>query len=474
MSPLLAIARAEGRLHLRRPAFWLLLLLFTGLLIAAGALNRHRQVRDRAQQESLQQLVRAQWEGQPDRHPHRVAHYGTFAFKPPGPLAAFDPGLDSYAGRSLYLEAHRQNAANFAEAGELSSAFRLGELSPAFVLQLLLPLVVVVLGHRVWVDEAESGRLRLLLGLGVPPRRLVAGKALGLVLALLPFGVLAMIVCAWTLVGDPALTTTSSVAARVALIASALALHTAAWVGLTVWVSCRTGSAARACAVLVSLWITGSVILPRTVAGFAAAHPPLPDKSSFTAAVAEEVRQHGDSHRPDDPHFARFREQVLATHGVSRVEDLPVNYGAMVMAEGERLTAETFARHFAQLAERMEAQAAWLERAGWFAPYLAVRAVSAAAAGTDLRAQLRFQREAEAYRYRFVQHLNELHRDEIRYVGDRDQKLPAARWREIPDFQPSPVALRESIAGTGWAWAVLATWTAVPLLALRRIRISAP
>jgi ABC-2 type transport system permease protein len=387
-------------------------------------------------------------------------------------MAAFDPGLDSYAGRSLYLEAHRQNAASFAEAGELSSAFRLGELSPAFVLQLLLPLVAIVLGHRVWADEAESGRLRLLLGAGVPPRRLAAGKALGLGYALLPFGVLAAVVCGWAVASDPAWAAAPSAAARVALIVGALTLHTAAWVGLTVWVSCRARTAARACAVLVPLWIAGSVVIPRTAAGFAAAHPLLPDKSSFAAGVAEEVRQHGDSHRPDDPHFARFREQALAAHGVSRVEDLPLNYGAMVMAEGERLTAETFARHFAQLTGRMERQAAWIERAGWLAPYLAVRTLSAAAAGTDLRAQLQFQREAEAYRYQFVQRLNELHRDEIRYTGDRDQKLPAGRWREIADFQPEPVSLRESMTGTGWAWAALAAWATVPFLALRRLRVT--
>lgn len=472
MPALLTIARAEWRLHRRRPAFWLLLALFTALLLTAGALNRHRQVRDRSAQVSLQQLVRAQWEGQPDRHPHRVAHYGTFAFRAPGPLAAFDPGLDSYAGRAIYLEAHRQNAANFAEAGELSSAFRLGELSPAFVLQLLLPLIVIVLGHRVWTDEAESGRLRLLLAQGIPARRLIAGKAAGLALALLPFAGVAALVVAWTLAGDPAFHAEPAALPRIATVAAALALHTGAWLGVTLWVSARARTAARACAVLVPLWIAGGVVVPRTVAGLAAAHAPLPDKSAFTAAVAEEVRRHGDSHNPDDPHYARFRAETLARHGVSRVEDLPVNYAGVVMAEGERISAEIFARHFEALTQRMEAQAAWVERAAWLAPYLAVRAVSAAAAGTDLRAQLQFQREAEAYRYRFVQHLNQLHRDEIRAVGDKDQKLSAAHWRAVPDFQAAPVALRTALAGIGWAWTVLALWAALPFVALWRAQPS--
>jgi len=202
--PLAAVARAELRLHLRRRGYWLLFGLFAALVLCAAALNGVRQQRERARQTDLQALVRAQWEGQPERHPHRVAHYGTFAFKPPGPLAAFDPGVDSYAGRSLYLEAHRQNAANFAEAGELSSAFRLGELSLAFVLQLVLPLVVIALGHRAVAADAESGRLRLLLAQGLAPRPLLFGKLAGLAAALVPFFAVAAVASLVALVADPA------------------------------------------------------------------------------------------------------------------------------------------------------------------------------------------------------------------------------------------------------------------------------
>ncbi|HEX2100358.1 MAG TPA: ABC transporter permease subunit, partial [Candidatus Synoicihabitans sp.] len=255
MSSVLTIARAEWRLHVRHRSFRLLLGLFAVLLITSAALSRTRQVRDRAQQATYQELVRAQWEGQPDRHPHRVAHYGTFAFKPPGPLAVFDPGVDSYAGRVLYLEAHRQNATNFAEAGELSSAFRLGELSLAFVLQTVLPLVIIVLGYRSLVDEAESGRLRLLLAQGLSVRTLAFGKLVGLAAATTPFLALGAVTSLGALFTDPAFQQDRAAWARTALIAAALGLHTAAWLTLTVWVSARARGAARACAGLVTLWI---------------------------------------------------------------------------------------------------------------------------------------------------------------------------------------------------------------------------
>lgn len=467
---LAAVARAELRLHLRRRGYWLLFGLFALLVLCAAALNGVRQQRERARQSDLQTLVRAQWEGQPERHPHRVAHYGTFAFKPPGPLAAFDPGVDSYAGRSLYLEAHRQNAANFAEAGELSSAFRLGELSLAFVLQLVLPLVVVALGHRAVAADAESGRLRLLVAQGLAPRPLLFGKLAGLAAALVPFLAVAAVASLAALAADPAFRADLSGLPRLAAVGAALALHTLAWLGLTLWVSARARTAAAACAWLVTGWIAAALVVPRAAAAVAAALHPLPDKSSFAAAVAEEVRRQGDSHNPDDPHFARFRAETLARHGVAKIEDLPVNYGALVMAHGEQLAAEAFARHFEALADLQFAQAAVLARAAWFAPTLAARSLTAAAAGTDLRAQLAFQRAAERYRYTFVQHLNELHRDKIAYRGDRDQKLSPDHWRRMPDFAPPAIPFAAALAGTGSAWAVLLAWAALPLLLLARVR----
>ncbi len=468
MHAILTIARAEWRMHVRRRGFWLLLALFAVLVVTAAGLNRTRQVRERTQQQGYQQLVRAQWEGQPDRHPHRVAHYGSFAFKPPGPLAAYDPGVESFSGRVQYLEAHRQNAANFPAASELSSAFRLGELSLAFVLQTVLPLIVIILGCRTFVDERESGRFRLLAAQGIAPRTLALGKLVGLAAATTPFltlGLGAALAVTWT---DPAFRSDSEAATRVGVIAAALALHTLAWLGLTIWISARLRTAATACAALVSLWLLGSVLVPRLAAVVAEARHPLPDKSSFAAAVTAETKKQGDSHNPNDPSFARFRTETLARYGVQRVEDLPVNYAALVMAYGEGLSADAFARHFAALGATMEAQTTVLNRAALAAPFLAFRALSGAAAGTDLRAQLQFQREAEAYRFFFVQKLNELHRDEIRMENDRGQKIPAARWKTFADFRADPLPVRESLAGHSVTWFALALWAGLPLAALAR------
>ena len=465
-SAVAAIARAEFALLVRRRSYGVLLALFAVLLALAAILGAVRQNRERAQQAEYQTLVRAQWTGQPDRHPHRVAHYGTFAFKPVGPLAAYDPGVESFAGRIQYLEAHRQNAANFAEAGALSAAFRLGELSPAFIVQLLLPLLVIVLGHRLVAEDRESGRLRLLLAQGVSPRTLLFGKTLGLLAAAAPFLALA------ALATLPVLS--ASTLPRLALIALAAALHTAGWIAFTLWISSRLPTATRALAVLVACWIAQGIVIPRAAAALAAATYPLPSSSEFNARLAADTRALGDSHNPNDPTFAQLRAETLARYGVTRVEDLPVNYGAIVMARGEELSAAVFARHYDELAALMHRQETLVHGAALLAPGLGLRAVSAAAAGTDLGAQLKFHRDAEAHRFAFVQKLNQLHRDEIRVVGDRDQRLGSATWSAFPDFHAVAPSLRDALRDSGPAWLALLLWAAAPLAALLRTRALRP
>ena len=127
-----------------------------------------------------QAQVDHEFESQPERHPHRMVHYGHFVFRPLSPLAALDAGVDAYTGHTLYLEGHRQNSANFGDVRQSSLLLRFGQLTPAFVLQVLAPLLLIFLGHGALARERESGTLRVLLAQGIRPWQLVAGKVLAL------------------------------------------------------------------------------------------------------------------------------------------------------------------------------------------------------------------------------------------------------------------------------------------------------
>jgi ABC-2 type transport system permease protein len=315
----MAIAKNEARLVWRRRSSWLLWALFLILLSVAALLSHARQSRERQQQEHYQALVRQQWLEQPDRHPHRVAHYGSFAFKPRSLLAGFDPGVEAQVGRVQYLEAHRQNALNFAEAGALTAAGRLGELSPALVAGPLLALVIAMLGHGVLAEERELGRLSLLCAQGVGSVMLTWGKAAGLALAVMPFFILVPLTQGAAVLLSPAepsfaetLLDGDGPLVRGALLMLGLLLHALIWVLITVLVSKLSRTRAHSAAVLLCLWLCTMVVLPRAASGLAASLHPLPTRSDFTAHMAAELEKLGDSHNPDDPAFVRFREQHAA------------------------------------------------------------------------------------------------------------------------------------------------------------------
>ena len=80
-----------------KAANWMVLLLGLMLLMASwlGWQNFQQQQKIRTE---YQQHVRKQWLGNPDKHPHRMAHYGYFAFRPKHPLSFFDFGMESYTG----------------------------------------------------------------------------------------------------------------------------------------------------------------------------------------------------------------------------------------------------------------------------------------------------------------------------------------------------------------------------------------
>src|SRR5688572_29124383 len=55
-----------------------------------------------------QQKARESWDANPDKHPHRMAHFGSFAFRIKHPLSMFESGMESYTGNAVFLEAHKQ------------------------------------------------------------------------------------------------------------------------------------------------------------------------------------------------------------------------------------------------------------------------------------------------------------------------------------------------------------------------------
>ena len=435
------IAQMEFRIAWRQPGTKALWALFTFLMLVALCLSGQRQSHQRKEQARYQEMVREQWLQQPDRHPHRVAHFGNFAFKPKPLFAGFDPGVENYVGRIQYLEAHRQNPLNFAEASSLTSASRLGELSPSLVAGALMALVIVLLGHSMLANEHASGRYPLLVVQGVPSRDLWWGKVLGLALTVLPFSALAPAALGVSVffsdpnaLRDPALPL--DLLLRGTLLMISFVLHSLVWILLTTLASSLARNRSQAAATLLALWILAAILIPRLSGGLANEAHPLPTRSHFMHALERDTEKLGDSHNEQDPTFRRLREETLRRHNVTSVEELPMNYRGIVMAKGEENSSLVYQKHTRHLENVMRQQEFLVRAWGWLSPVLCWQEVSMHCCGTDTNSTRLFCDQAERWRYEFVQKLNALQRDHVRYEHNSTQRIDRSHWQAFDDFSP--------------------------------------
>lgn len=471
------IAAEELRLLARTRVAWLGLLALIVLSAVAAATSAAHVGREQAIRAEQQAAADHAFEAQPDRHPHRVVHYGAYVHRPVSPLAAFEPGVDPFTGTTLFLEGHRQNSATFGAMRESSGLIRFGQLTPAFVLQALAPLLLIFLGFSVVARERETGVLRQLRVHGARPAEVLLGKSLALgavaAVALAP-ALAALAIAASSAPGE---------ATAGALIAAAFIIYLAIWVLMVVAISALARSSQGALLGLIALWAVVVVLTPRAASALAARAEPAPPRVETDLLITREARTIGDSHNPDDPFFAAFRARTLAEYGVSRIEDLPVNYRGLVSAEGEALTSRLFADYARRTADQQRAQSRWLAAGALVSPALAVRQAAMAGAATDLENHVRFLEQAEAHRFDLVQRLNRLHAEDVRPEDDaarsRDSeaeqrtRVAAENWARMPDFSFTPATPQARVAAMTSGLGILALWlaAAVGLLVLASQRL---
>lgn len=468
MSGVLTIARNEIR-HLARSRIALTGVLLVALLSLAAALTSSAyQAEQAGLRERLQHTANEEFESQPDRHPHRVVHAGHFAVRPASGLAAMDPGVEAFTGNMVFLEGHRQNSANFGDARQSSLLVRFGQLAPALVLQVVAPLLLVFIGAGVIASERERGTLRQALLAGASGRSLLAGKALALGGAALVLAAPAAALLLWLSLSGPAR------GSAVLLSAGGYAVYLAFWVVLIVAVSALAGRSRSALIALVAVWSFGVLLVPRMAPEAAAAFDPLPTRVETDIAIQRDLRGLGDSHNPDDPYFAAFKQKTLAKYGVTRVEDLPLNYSGLLGIEGEKLTSSLFDRYADRAFGAMERQRATMDGLSALSPTIAIRRLSMTAAETDLAGYRRFLEQAEAYRYDLIQRLNMLQATAVAAADDsaksRDaaaearSRVSAENWRKMPEFRPTRLTEADVLARAAPSLAILAAWLAAATL----------
>ncbi|AUX68926.1 delta 1-pyrroline-5-carboxylate reductase [Porphyrobacter sp. HT-58-2] len=464
MSSLARIAREEWRLWARSRVVLLAGLIVAILVIATSALTALRVADEAERRTARQASAEETFFAQPDRHPHRMVHYGHYAFRTPPPLAAFDPGVDAVTGQSIFLEGHRQNTAMFADTRAAADLGGFAGLTPANLYQLLVPLLLIIIGHGVILRERESGTLPVLLAQGQSGLRLAGGKAMALAgvagVLLLPVAVLAL----WGVaMGEAPL--------AAALLVAGYALYLAVWAALVLAVSLWTRQRSVALGLLVFVWLALALIVPRIGINAASAAIDAPGKIESDLVMLAKERKLGDGHNAADPAFEALKKQVLEQYEAQSVEELPINWRGVVAGHAEKKLTDLMNAH---AEERMAREAAQSRIVTWFglaSPTLAVGAASRTLAGTDLATHHRFLRQSEALRFDFVQGLNDLHATGLSYADDAARssdpeaeqrtRVNAAAWRLLDTFRFAPDPAAERTARAALPLALLLGWLTV-------------
>ncbi|SFK49255.1 ABC transporter permease [Methylophaga sulfidovorans] len=465
---LFSIARHELVEQWRHKTLKILLPLLISLTVLVAVSHWQQQQDYIAVQQQWQQTNNEKWEAQPDRHPHRAAHYGAMLFRIISPLSFIDAGVNPFVGNVLFLEAHRQNSSQFKQYLSSHSYMQLGYLSGSTLILVVWPLVLIALAYKSISGERQQGTLRQIISLGVSFRQMILGKALAFLFISLLFLALVFSIAAIFLVMAGV---EADVYARFFMLFVLYFLYCVIWGSLILFVSTLSRANNQSLSTSLLLWLVMVIVLPKLAYAAAEWRYPLPDKAVFDIQTAQAVAKVGDSHDPDDPYFNDFRQQTLKKYGVDRVEDLPVNWKGLLMQEGERITSEVFEKQYGQLLDQIAKQNAWVSRWSLLSPFLVTSRLSNLLSATSYQQIRQYEEAAEDYRYNLIQSLNDLHINEVDMDHDNsEQRISKSHWSELAEFNYQPAKLNEEWTFMSSSAAMIGLWLMGLLAAIMAIR----
>lgn len=444
-------------------AIFALLVVITSLLTGARIDHQRHQLQHHQGQAEETFLA------QPDRHPHRMVHYGHYVFRTPAILAVFDPGVDSVTGNSIFLEGHRQNSAMFADIGASANLGGLSSVTPASVYLLYAPLLIIIIGYASIVRERENSTLQMLLSQGVSVGTVVIGKGLALLLFAIVLLLPMLALCLFSLIEGESIVSVST-------LLFIYAVYLGFWVCLTLLISLWASTKANALVLLLASWLLISLVIPALAVNVAANSVPIAGKIETDFIMNEDLKKLGDGHNAKSKAFDELREKLLKQYKVDKVEDLPVNFRGVVAGYAEQKLTDTLNQYAEKRMGQELQQSQKLNQFAWFSPALALSSASQRIAGSDIGHHHEFLRKAEALRIDFVQGLNKLHAEELKYQDDinrgksaeaeRRSRVSSEFWSVLGKFKFEVASARQRIATASSSIIILSVWLLLLLVVL--------
>jgi len=420
----------EWKGYIRNRLIWVLSVLFTLSLILVtwlGVVQNNEQIEA---QRHAQEHVRAQWDEMEPSNPHRAAHFGSYAFKPTSILNSMDEGINSVTGNVLRLEGHTQNDVMFSEASQSLLMSKFGKLKPSLLFQFLIPLFLIFIAFNTYTDERESGRLKLLVIQGASVSKIVFAK----VLSIWTIGLILLLLTTGTQLFFNAEHVNTEVLLRLLLLVSSYGVYYFLLINVTVALSLWLRSATASMSLMIVIWVSWTVFLPKIIGNVVEQMVPLPTRIEFQDAMSEDRAKGIDGHNPSDERKKKLEQATLKKYNVKSLTELPINFAGIVMQADEEYGNEVWDKHFGELYTQLEHQKKIVQRSGVINPFSAVHSLSMGTAGTDMFHHLEFLKQAEDYRRVFIKTLNDEYAFGGAKTGERGWKADTAFFQSVKDF----------------------------------------
>lgn len=451
---ILEIAKHELTRQLRDGRSKTLMVAMGFILLIASILgfSDYNLIQD--QYEANQYQVRENWLNQTQKDPDDAAHDGTYVIKPMHPFAMLDKGIQQYTGKVVHLGAHERKQSSISGAKDHTGMFRFGQLTPDFILQYLIPLLLIFLGYNAFTEERERQTLKLLFAQGVSGKKLALGKWLALTIQL---GLLSMVFLIICLIGFSAMDGAIPVSGiEIGVLSASYLFYFLVYVNIILLVSALVKSSGVSLTILLSVWILFTLIVPKLSTNIAGRTYPFPTLQTFTDNVNTDRENGLNGHNFWNEAAEDFKSKVLEEYGVETIEELPIAYGGLLLAEGEKYESEVYTKHFDLLRSQYAKQREIYKIGGGFSPFLPVKFVSMALARSDYDFQWRFEDQAEKYRVDFNTTLNmdiaENAKDVQGYKADKDL------WASVKPFEYKWQPATTIIEGYYTEFFILLSW----------------
>jgi len=227
---------------------------------------------------------------------------------------------------------------------------------------------------------------------------------------------------------------------------------------LSVYVSAKAKRSSGALAVLLGGWLLWVFILPKLAAQLGQNLYPLPSRIVFEEQMREDRKKGLDGHNPSDDRRKALEEKVLAEYEVDSIEQLPINFDGIVMQADEEYGNQVWDKHFGDYYQTVQQQNSVIQWASALAPFLAVRNLSMALAGTSLYDHLHFQQSVEDYRRGWVKALNDEHAYGGSKTGEWSWKAEASFFQSMEDYAYERPGLNWSLTNRWPEIVVLLGW----------------